>query len=76
MRSYTLVTVLSCPRCDQKILFELVGVAKQKVLEEGVDMLRDHWPFNEDELLRLLDLCFNWKADGRDSGVGREVLLV
>jgi hypothetical protein len=46
------------------------------VYEEGVDMLRDHWPFNEDELLRLLDLCFGWKADGREAGVGREVLLV
>jgi len=39
-------------------------------------MLRDHWPFNEDELLRLCDLCFGWKEEGAESGVEREVLLV
>jgi hypothetical protein len=59
-----------------RFLNSLLGVAKQKVYEEGVDMLRDHWPFNEDELLRLLDLCFGWKNDGREAGVCREVLLV
>jgi hypothetical protein len=52
------------------------GVAKQKVAEEGMDMLRDHWPFNEEELIRLCDLCFGWKAAGLEIGVGREVLLV
>ena len=54
----------------------MVGVAKEKVFTEGVDMLRDHWPFNEEELIRLCDLCFGWKAAGQESGVGREVLLV
>ena len=39
-------------------------------------MLRDHWPFNEEELIRLCDLCFSWKAAGQEAGVGREVLLV
>ena len=57
-------------------IYILSGVAKQKVADEGMDMLRDHWPFNEDELLRLCDLCFRWKAQSQENGVGREVLLV
>ena len=53
------------------------GVAKQKV-EDSLEMsfLRDHWPFNENELIRLLDLCFSWKAEGENSGIGRDVLLI
>ena len=45
--------------------------------EGGMDFLRDHWPFNRDELLRLLDLCFGWKKEGEEGGGGaREVLLL
>ena len=52
-------------------------VCKQKV-KECLDMslLRDHWPFNEDELIRLLDLCFSWKAMGEKSGIDKDVLLI
>jgi hypothetical protein len=66
----------NCWRKYLKTITSVPGVAKKKVAEEGMDMLRDHWPYNEDELVRLCDLCFGWKADGRDSGIGREVLLV
>ena len=41
-----------------------------------MDFLKDHWPYNEDELIRLLDLCFSWKSAGEVSGQGREVLLI
>ena len=40
---------------------------------EKVDFLKDHWPYNIDDLTRLLDLCFNWKSQDED---GREVLLL
>jgi len=40
---------------------------------EKVDFLKDHWPYNTEDLLRLLDLCFDWKSQDED---GREVLLL
>jgi len=40
---------------------------------EKVDFLKDHWPYNIDDLTRLLDLSFNWKSQDED---GREVLLL
>ena len=53
------------------------SVCKQKVEESfKMDFLRDHWPFNEDELIRLLDICFSWKAEGENSGIGRDILLI
>ena len=53
------------------------SVCKQKVEENSqMDFLRDHWPFNEEELIRLMDLCFSWKAAGEDTGVGRDILLI
>ena len=52
-------------------------IIKEKVeTNPQMDFLRDHWPFNSDELVRLLDLCFTWKSEGEDSGVGRDVLLI
>ena len=41
-----------------------------------MDFLRDHWAFNEDESIRLMDLCFFWKAEGEETGMGRDVLLI
>ncbi len=43
-----------------------------------MDFLKDHWPYNEAELLRLLDMVFAWKAAGGEEGSGgnREVLLI
>ena len=53
------------------------AVAKRKVAERlEMSLLRDHWPFNEDELIRLLDLCFSWKAEGEKNGIGRDILLI
>jgi hypothetical protein len=51
-------------------------VCQEKVAADPVNMafLRDHWPFNEAELLRLLDLCFSWKVAGQH--IRREVLLL
>ena len=37
-----------------------------------VDFLKDHWPYNVEELVRVLDKCFAWKSE--DSG--REVLML
>lgn len=53
------------------------SVCQEKVNENPqMDFLRDHWPFNESELIRLLDLCFGWKSEGEESGSGRDVLLL
>ena len=38
--------------------------------------LRDHWPFNDSELIKLLDLCFTWKYEGERSGTEKEVLMI
>jgi len=40
---------------------------------EKFDFLKDHWPYNLEDLERLLDLCFNWKVEDEDN---REVLLL
>ena len=40
---------------------------------EKFDFLTDHWPYNLQDLERLLDLCFGWKNQDED---GREVLLL
>ena len=40
---------------------------------EQVDFLKDHWPYNINDLERLLDLAFKWKNEDED---GREVLLL
>ena len=34
---------------------------------EKVDFLKDHWPYNLADLVRILDLCFTWKSQGRIS---------
>ncbi len=53
------------------------AACRQKVQEDSqMDFLKDHWPYNEAEIIRLLDLCFAWKAEGERSQAGREVLLV
>ena len=41
-----------------------------------MSFLRDHWPFNEAELIRLLNLCFSWKLEGEKRGIGRDLLLL
>jgi len=37
------------------------------------DFLQDHWPYNIDDLVRILDLAFGWKNEDEDN---REVLLL
>ena len=40
-------------------------VCKEKVeCEPKMDFLRDHWPFNEDEIIKLVEMCFSWKEQG------------
>ena len=52
-------------------------VCREKVeADPRMDFLRDHWPFNADELLRLLDFCFAWKHEGEESGTEREILML
>ena len=52
--------------------------AVKKTVEDvpSLAFLRDHWPFNDSELVRLLDLCFGWKHKYEDDGIKREVLLI
>ena len=49
------------------------SVAKCKVAA-GESLLRDHWPYNEEELIRLCDLCFDWMKSGGEKE--KEVLMV
>jgi len=34
--------------------------------------LEDHWPYHEDDLIFILDQCFDWRAAGK----GREVVMI
>jgi hypothetical protein len=53
------------------------GLCKEKVQANSeMDFLRDHWPFNEEELVRLLDMCFSWILEGENIGVGRDILML
>ena len=71
----TLRAILLCS--ETPFVGDEPGVFKQKMDNNSeLYFLRDHWPFNEDELIRLLDLCFSWKAKGENSGVGRDVLMI
>jgi hypothetical protein len=51
-----------------------VGPTPEGCREQAAKLpfLREHWPYLLDELLWLLDLCFEWKA----ASAGREVLLL
>ncbi|XP_023319733.1 uncharacterized protein LOC111694908 [Eurytemora carolleeae] len=40
---------------------------------EKVDFLKDHWPYNDEDLVRLLDLAFTWKSQEEDD---REVVFL
>lgn len=52
-------------------------VCKKTVADKpSLAFLRDHWPFNDSELIRLLDLCFTWKQASERDGVPREILLI
>jgi len=44
---------------------------QEKVLQ--VDFLKDHWPYNVEDLVRILDLSFGFKREDEDN---REVLLL
>ena len=53
--------------------------AKAKIAESAsMDFLKDHWAYNEEELIRLLDICFGWKAGGEleSGGYSRDVIFV
>ena len=40
---------------------------------QKIDFLKDHWPYNKDELVRVLDKCFDWKSGDEHN---REILLL
>ena len=44
-----------------------VGDDPESIQEKAkkVDFLKDHWPYNLADLVRILDLCFTWKSQGR-----------
>jgi len=44
---------------------------QEKVLK--VDFLKDHWPYNVQDLIRILDMSFKFKGEDEDN---REVLLL
>jgi hypothetical protein len=41
-------------------------------LDPHTEFIVDHWPYNKDELVKLLTLLFDWKAEK----TGREVLMM
>ena len=52
-------------------------VVKKTVADiPSLAFLRDHWPYNEDELIRLLDLCFAWKNKSEVDDIPRELILI
>ena len=53
-------------------LASYIHIAVQEKAME-IDFLKDHWPYNKDDLVRLLDLSFNWKAVNEDE---REVIMI
>ncbi len=48
-------------------------VCKEKVEAGGMDFLKDHWYYNDQELLKLVEICFNWKAEADGA---KDVILV
>ena len=46
--------------------------AKKKALDPHTEFIVDHWPYNKDELVKLLSMLFEWKAAHK----GREVLMM
>ena len=52
-----------------------VGDGAEDILEKAVKctFLEDHWPYNIEDLVRILDLAFGWKEGDED---GREVLMI
>merc|ERR1712048_103634 len=40
---------------------------------ENVDFLKDHWPYNIDDLVRLLNLAFGWKSEKEED---RDVIFI
>ena len=52
-------------------------VCKKQVEDDtNLEFLKDHWPYNEDELIRLLDRCFLWQFEGQKMDRRREVLML
>ena len=52
-----------------------VGDDPESIQEKAlkIDFLKDHWPYNKDDLVRVLDKCFDWKHEDEES---RDVLLL
>jgi len=63
---------LSCLILCAEIPFVGPDPVSVKTQGERMCFMKDHWPYNLDELLWLLDLCFSWKA----KVPGREVLMM
>jgi len=49
-------------------------VAKKNSKIPDLEFLKDHWVYSDHELVRLLDIAFNWKHAGRAEG--KEVVFI
>jgi len=63
---------LTCMLVCSEIPF--VGDAPDVIRQKAkkFDFLKDHWPYQVEELTWLLDVCFSWKAAER----GREIVML
>ena len=52
-----------------------IGDEPEKIQKDAqkFDFLKDHWPYNLEELTRILDMSFHWKSQDEDK---RDVLLL
>ena len=58
---------------ETPFLGEEPSVCQAKVADNPkFDFLKDHWYYNEEELLKLMDICFAWKGDSSQ----RDLILV
>jgi len=49
------------------------GAEEIKEKAKNITFLEDHWPYNTEDLVRILDMSFDWKEKDED---GREVLMI
>lgn len=47
--------------------------AKQGALNPKTPFLADHWPYNDKELVKLLEMIFKWKSEDPE---GRDVIFI
>ena len=69
MANPDLKAVILCS--ETPFLGDTPEVTKEKI--NNIDFLRDHWTYNDEELIKLMDICFAWKEE---HPCKRDIILV